>query len=161
MRKDIAGVCATLLLVMLLTTQGAAQQPPGAPPERTAPAPPQKTPRPSPPSAGSPYCMFDGKEYSIGAVLCVSRQMSQVCTATDERHNRPWWSSGQQLLCGIASPKPAEALAAPPARSPALPSMPNPDLPKEAPAPSSAVPSPPDADLPKSDLVPSPDHSPE
>jgi hypothetical protein len=161
MRKDIAGVCATLLLLMLLTTQGAAQQPPGAPPERTTPAPPQKTPRPSPPSAGSPYCMFDGKEYSIGAVLCVSRQMSQVCTATDEQHNRPWWSSGQQLLCGIANPKPAEALVAPPARSPALPSMPNPDLPKEAPAPSLAVPSPPDADLPKSDLVPSPDHSPE
>jgi len=156
MKKDIvAGVCAALLL---LTTQGAAQQPPAAPSERT---PPQKTtPRPSPPSppsAGSPYCMFGGKEYSIGAVLCVSTQMSQVCTTTDAQHSRPWWSSGQQSFCGIVSSKPAEALVEPPARSPALPSMPNVDLSKEAPAPSSAVPSPPDANLPNSDITPNPD----
>src|SRR6478672_1645234 len=129
MRKDIVGsVCASLLF---LTTQGAAQQPPGAPPERAAPAPPQKTtPRPPPTPAGSPYCMFEGKEYSIGAVLCVSSQMSQVCTATDTEHSRPWWSSGQQSLCAVARPEPADVRPEPPARSPALPSIPNANFPK-------------------------------
>ena len=102
MRKDIiGGVCVALLC---LTTQGAAQQPSGAPPQRTPAAPPKTAPRTPPTPAGSPYCMFEGKEFSIGAVLCVSSQMSQVCSATDTEHNRPWWSSGRQALCAAARP---------------------------------------------------------
>jgi hypothetical protein len=106
MRKHFIGsMCAALLF---LTTQGAAQQIPGALPERTAPTPPQKKPpRPPPPTpTGSPYCVFDGKEFSIGAVLCVSSEMSQVCTAADDEHSRPWWSSGPQSNCTIARPQP-------------------------------------------------------
>jgi hypothetical protein len=119
MKKEIVG-CLCLILVFS-ATQGAAQtQPPGAPPQRTAPRPPAPAP------AVSPYCLFEGKEYSIGAVLCVSSQMSQVCTATDTEHSRPWWSSGPQSLCAVARPEP-------PARSPALPSIPKADFPKSEP----------------------------
>src|SRR6476620_7664314 len=129
MRKDIIGrVCVALLC---LTTQGAAQQPSGAPPERAAAAPPQKTaPRPPPTPAGSPYCMFEGKEFSIGAVLCVSSQMSQVCTATDTEHSRPSWSSGRQALCAAARPDSANARPEAPAHVPAPPSIPNANFPK-------------------------------
>ena len=128
MRKDIiGGVCVALLC---LTTQGAAQQPSGAPPERTPAAPPKTAPRTPPTPAGSPYCMFEGKEFSIGAVLCVSSQMSQVCSATDTEHNRPWWSSGRQALCAAARPESADARPQSPAHSPASPSIPDADFPK-------------------------------
>lgn len=92
-RNIIGGLCLSL---MLLTTQVAAQMQPPAPlPQR--PRPPAPAPSPS------PYCLFESKEYSIGAVLCVSSQMSQVCTAPDTEHNHPWWSSGPQPLCSAAS----------------------------------------------------------
>jgi hypothetical protein len=136
MRKGIiGGVCVSLLF---LTTQGAAQQPSGAPPERAAAAPQKTAPRPLPTPAGSPYCMFEGKEFSIGAVLCVSSQMSQHCSATDTEHSRPWWSSGPQSLCAaarpdsaVARPEPADARPEPP--SPTLPSIPRDDFPKTEP----------------------------
>src|SRR4249920_2630732 len=121
MRKHIiGGVCAILLL---LPTQGAAQQPSAAPPQRTPQVPAQKTaPRPPTPPATSPYCTFESKEYSIGAVLCVSSQMSQVCTASDGEHSRPWWSSGPQTLC-------AADRSELPTRSPDLPPIPRTELP--------------------------------
>jgi len=93
-------------LSLLLTTQVAAQtqpqpqRPPGALPQRPAPpAPRPPAPAPAPAPQPSSYCMFEGKEYSIGAVLCVSSQMSQVCTAPNTEHNHSWWSSGPQPLC--------------------------------------------------------------
>jgi hypothetical protein len=134
MKKEIVGC----LILVLLATQGAAQtQPPSPSPQRTAhpPVPPPATPSPAP----SLYCLFEAKEYSIGAVLCVSR-MSQVCSASDNEHARPWWSSGPQSLCAAASP-PRAAVEAPYARMPTPPSSPaqtstipaQPPMPKSAP----------------------------
>jgi hypothetical protein len=119
MKKEIVGC----LILVLLATHGAAQtQPPSAPAQKTAPHPPGPPPAaPSPPA--SLYCMFEGKEYSIGAVVCVSSQMSQVCSASDSEHARPWWSSGPQSLCATASPARA-AVEAPYARITAPPSSP-------------------------------------
>jgi hypothetical protein len=91
-RNIIGGAC---LISILLTTQVAAQMQPGAPPR----ALPQKPRPPAPPPAASPFCMFESKEYSIGAVLCLSSQMAQVCTAPDTEHSHSWWSSGPQPLC--------------------------------------------------------------
>jgi hypothetical protein len=128
MKKEIVGC----LILVFLATQAAAQtQPPSAPPQRTAPHPP------APPSATPPppalYCLFEGKEYSIGAVLCVSSHMSQVCSAPDGEHTRPWWSSGPQSLCAAASPARA-AVEAPYARVPVQPPLPaEPSIPKNAP----------------------------
>jgi hypothetical protein len=125
MRKDIIGGVG--LILMLLTTQGAAQtERPPALPQRAPPRPP------APAAATSPYCIFESKEYSIGAVLCVSSLMSQVCSASDNEHSRPWWSSGQQQLC--AETAPAHAPVEPPARAPVQPSIPaQPPIPKSQP----------------------------
>jgi hypothetical protein len=97
-------------LSVLLSTQGAAQtqpqpqRPPGALPQRTARRPTAPAP------AAAPYCMFESKEYSIGAVLCVSSHMSQVCTAPDTEHNHSWWSSGPQPLCSSPRSLPSRRL---------------------------------------------------
>jgi hypothetical protein len=119
MKIEIVGfVC---LILVFSATQAAAQtQPPPAQPQRTAPRPPA----PAAAAAGSPYCLFESKEYSIGAVLCASSQMSQVCTAPDTEHSRSWWSSGPQSLCAGAAPT----------HAPAQPSiLTQPSIPKSAP----------------------------
>src|SRR3974377_656248 len=104
MKKEIVG----RWILVFPARQGPAQtKPPSAPPQRTAPPPSAPSPATPPPAAF--YCQFEGKEYSIGAVLCVSSQMSQVCSASDGEHARPWWSSGPQSLCAAASPAPEEA----------------------------------------------------
>jgi hypothetical protein len=100
MLKKIGGVCLSLLLSTQVAAQTQPQRPPAAPPQRTAPPAPRP---PAPAPQASPYCMFEGKEYSIGAVLCVSSHMSQVCTAPDTEHNHSWWSSGPQPLCSSAA----------------------------------------------------------
>jgi hypothetical protein len=141
MRRRIIGcVCLSL---MLLTTQAAAQMQPGAPPQR--PRPPAAAPGPRPPApapAASTYCMFEGKEYSIGAVLCISGHMSQVCSAPDTEHSHSWWSSGPQPLCSAAafptesSPitRALPSLPAKPTPESAQPSLPaEPSIPKTAP----------------------------
>lgn len=124
MKKEIVAC----LILVFLATQGAAQtQAPSAPPPRTAPHPAA----PPPPAL---YCLFEGKEYSIGAVLCVSSQMSQVCSASDGEHARPRWSSGPQSLCAAASPA-HTAVEAPYARMPVQPPLPaQPSIPKDTPA---------------------------
>jgi len=128
MKKVIVGC----LISVFLATPGAAQtqQPsaPPAPPQRTAPHPPAPPPATPPPAAF--YCLFEGKEYSIGAVLCVSSQMSQVCSASDSEHARAWWSSGPQSLCAASSPTRAAA-DAPRAPQPAIPAQPS--IPKNTP----------------------------
>jgi hypothetical protein len=148
MLKKIGGVCLSL---MLFTTQVAAQtqpqpqRPPGPLPQKTAPRPPAPPPAP----ATSAYCMFESKEYSIGAVLCVSNHMSQVCTAPDTEHSHSWWSSGPQPLCSSAalsaeSPSLTYAPKSTPSPLPseATPKSTLPSFPSE-PTPKSAPPSPP------------------
>jgi hypothetical protein len=151
MVKRTGGVCLSL---MLLTTQALAQtqpqpqKPPGAAPQRTAPRPPSPAPAP----ATSAYCMFESKEYSIGAVLCVSSQLSQVCTAPDTEHSHSWWSNGPQPLCSSAAfsakspsltyaPKTLPSEAAPRSTPPSFPSEPTP---KSAPPPPAENPATPD-----------------
>jgi hypothetical protein len=128
MKKVIVGC----LILVFLATPGAAQtQPPSAPPQRTAPHPPAPPPATPPPAAF--YCLFEGKEYSIGAVLCVSSQMSQVCSASDSEHARAWWSSGPQSLCAASSAARA-AVDAPYARAPGQSPIPaQPSIPKNTP----------------------------
>jgi hypothetical protein len=128
--KKVIGSC---LISVLLATQVAAQtQPPSPLPQKPAPHPP--TPPPTTPPPAAFYCQFEGKEYSIGAVLCVSSQMSQACSASDSEHPRPWWSSGPQSLCAASSPAHA-AVEAPYARTPVQqPSIPTqPSIPKNTP----------------------------
>ncbi len=127
-RTIIGGVCLSLML--LTTTQVAAQT---QPPPQSPGALPQRPRPPAPAPTVSPYCMLESKEYSLGAVLCVSSQMSEVCTAPDSEHSHSWWSSGPQPLCSSATsahtPATAESTEAPPARArsspPAQPTMPN------------------------------------
>src|SRR4029079_4282036 len=133
MLERIGGVCLSLILFTtptLAQTQPQPQRPPGALPQKTPPRPPATAP------ATSPYCMFESKEYSVGAVLCVSNHMSQVCTASDAEHTRSWWSSGPQPLCSSAAfpprstPSPITPEATPKS---ALPSLPSEATPKSAP----------------------------
>jgi hypothetical protein len=124
MKKEI-GSC--LILVFLATQVAAQTQPPSPLPQKTAPHPP------TPPPAAF-YCQFEGKEYSIGAVLCVSSQMSQVCSASHSEHPRPWWSSGPQSLCAASLPAHAAVetpYARTPVRQPSIPTQPS--IPKSAP----------------------------
>jgi hypothetical protein len=152
MLKKIGGVCLSLLLTTQVAaqTQPQPQRPPGALPQRPAPRPPAPAPAP----ATSADCMFESKEYSIGAVLCVSSHMSQVCTAPDTEHSHSWWSSGPQPLCSSAAfsaespsltyapkstPSPLPSEAAPKSTPPSFPSEPTP---KSAPPSLQAEPTP-------------------
>jgi hypothetical protein len=90
-------------LILLLATEAAAQtQPPSPIPQKAAPRPP--APSPATPATEAFYCLFDGKEYSIGAAMCISSQLSQFCKASDSEHARPWWFSGQEARCAATSP---------------------------------------------------------
>jgi hypothetical protein len=128
MKKEIVGS----LILVFLATHGAAQtQPPSAPPQRTAPHP--AAPSATPPTAAF-YCLFEGKEYSLGALLCVARMLSQSCKASDSEHPRPWWSSDVDPHCAAVSSAPA-TVEAPYAGAPVRPPLPaQPSIPKDTPA---------------------------
>jgi hypothetical protein len=72
---------------------------------------PERAPAARNPSAGGPGtrsqptaikagdCLYEGKEYSIGAVLCISGQLSILCAPPDDNHPSSRWNPGQQPLC--------------------------------------------------------------
>jgi hypothetical protein len=67
------------------------------PPQKTLPQP---LPRQSgPTSAETWFCLFEDKRFSIGAGVCVSNQLLQVCAAPDKDHSNTWWWAHPEPLC--------------------------------------------------------------
>ena len=61
--------------------------------------PPAQHRVPSQPATAPTACYLAGQAYSVGATMCLSAGMWQVCQAPDEKHVGGWWAQGAQPLC--------------------------------------------------------------
>ena len=107
----MAQIANSILVVCLFASMPAAAGSPQSPPDRVPTANATEQPdslRLSVHPASSNECMYEGAQFTIGAVTCISDQLWLVCQAPDSNHTGAWWSSGQQPLCkGRADPSPA------------------------------------------------------
>jgi len=110
-----------LITMICLSNFAFAQEPNPTQTERPAlqRKPPTTMPRTqAPASQGAVGCIYESKEYSVGANLCISSQVMQVCQPPDDNHAANWWQAipppPQPGLCGSAASPPTNISSAPP-----------------------------------------------
>jgi hypothetical protein len=102
------------LMLVLVTTQGIAQTQPPVPSPSGPTRPVQRPPAPAPGVATG--CIYANMQYSLGAAMCLSAQLWQLCTTPDSTHSAQWIAVPQPL-CSGAAPAPSPSKGDIPLRS--------------------------------------------
>src|SRR5262245_27492080 len=90
-------VCATIIMTFV-TSYSFAQEPAATQAERPSQlrSPPAATSRSKPPASPPSInevaaCLYESKEYSVGANVCISGQLAQVCQPPNNDHPSTYW----------------------------------------------------------------------
>src|SRR4051794_14536433 len=101
-------MCAGLLAILVTPAEAQPNGPASPRPARPATAPARVQP-PAPAPGPAPLCMYDGKQYTLGAAICISSQIWQYCNPPDATHAFVYWQPLPQPLCAgtLTNPPPA------------------------------------------------------